>query len=131
MVALPARVLIVDDDPVVGQTFARMLRVSGFAVEVAQSVDDALAAARVAVPDAMLTDLRMPMADGLGLLTRLRADEALREVPVAVITGDHFLTEDFLAQLWTYGAAVRFKPLFINDLLSLVNGLLPPDKVRA
>ena len=131
MAPLPARVLIVDDDPVVGQTFARMLRVSGFRVEVSTSVDEALAAARAAVPDAMLTDLRLPMADGLALLGRLRADVALREVPVAVITGDHFLTEDFLAQLRAYGAAVRFKPLFLHDLLSLVNGLLPPDKVRA
>ncbi len=43
---------------------------------------------------------------------------------MAVITGDHFLTEEFLAELRTYGAAVRFKPLFMNDLLSLVEGLL-------
>ena len=119
-----AHVLIVDDDPVVGQTFGRMLAVSGFEVTVTQSAQAAVDAAGRQLPDVILTDLRMPMSDGMELITRLRRDASLREVPVAVITGDHFLTEEFLAELRTYGAAVRFKPLFMTDLLSLVEGLL-------
>ncbi|TAK15327.1 MAG: response regulator, partial [Acidobacteria bacterium] len=119
-----AHVLIVDDDPIVGQTFGRMLTVSGFDATVTHSAQAALEAAGRQLPDVILTDLRMPMSDGLDLITRLRRDAALREVPVAVITGDHFLTEEFLAELRTYGAAIRFKPLFLNDLLSLVEGLL-------
>lgn len=119
-----AHVLIVDDDPVVGQTFGRMLTVSGFQATVTQSAQAAIEAAAVELPDAILTDLRMPMSDGMDLITRLRRDARLREVPVAVITGDHFLTEEFLAELRSYGAAVRFKPLFMNDLVALVEGLL-------
>jgi len=122
--AARAHVLIVDDDPIVGQTFGRMLTVSGFDVTVTQSAQAAIEAAAVQPPDVILTDLRMPMSDGMELITRLRKDAALREVPVAVITGDHFLTEEFLAELRNYGAAVRFKPLFMNDLLALVEGLL-------
>ena len=123
---MPARahVLIVDDDPIVGQTFGRMLTVSGFDATVTQSAQAAIDAAAAQAPDVILTDLRMPMSDGMELITRLRKDARLREVPVAVITGDHFLTEEFLAELRNYGAAVRFKPLFMNDLLSLVEGLL-------
>ncbi|MBP6716317.1 MAG: response regulator [Acidobacteria bacterium] len=119
----PAHVLIVDDDLVVGETFARMLKVNGFQVSVVQSVDAALEAAGRQVPDAILSDLRMPMVDGLGLLTRVRRDPRLREVPIAIVTGDHFLTEEFLGELRAYGASVRFKPLFMSDLLELVNGL--------
>jgi len=119
-----AHVLIVDDDPIVGQTFGRMLTVSGFDATVTQSAQAAIDAAAAQAPDVILTDLRMPMSDGMELITRLRKDARLREVPVAVITGDHFLTEEFLAELRNYGAAVRFKPLFMNDLLSLVEGLL-------
>jgi CheY-like chemotaxis protein len=122
--AARAHVLIVDDDPIVGQTFGRMLTVSGFDATVTQSAQAAIEAAAVQPPDVILTDLRMPMSDGMELITRLRKDAALREVPVAVITGDHFLTEEFLAELRNYGAAVRFKPLFMNDLLALVEGLL-------
>ena len=122
--AARAHVLIVDDDPIVGQTFGRMLTVSGFDATVTQSAQAAIDAASAQPPDVILTDLRMPMSDGMELITRLRKDARLREVPVAVITGDHFLTEEFLAELRNYGAAVRFKPLFMNDLLSLVEGLL-------
>jgi CheY-like chemotaxis protein len=122
--AANAHVLIVDDDPVVGQTFARMLGVNGFDVSVVQSVDDAVTAATGRRPDAILSDLRMPMVDGLGLLTRIRRDPRLCEIPVAIVTGDHFLTEDFLGELRAYGASIRFKPLFMSDLLELVNGLL-------
>jgi CheY-like chemotaxis protein len=122
--AARAHVLIVDDDPIVGQTFGRMLTVSGFDATVTLSAHEAIEAAAAHPPDVILTDLRMPMSDGMELITRLRKDATLREVPVAVITGDHFLTEEFLAELRNYGAAVRFKPLFMNDLLALVEGLL-------
>jgi len=121
-----AHVLIVDDDPIVGKTFARMLSVSGYAVEVVDSVEAAIAAATRRLPDVILSDLRMPMTDGVGLLTRVRRDPKLRDVPIAIVTGDHFLSEDFLGELRAFGAAVRFKPLFLSDLLGLVEGLLTP-----
>ena len=118
------QVLIVDDDPIVGQTFARMLTVSGYLVTVVNSVDAAIEEATRQRPDVILSDLRMPMVDGMGLLTRVRRDAALREVPVAIVTGDHFLSEDFIGELRSYGAAIRFKPLFMSDLLELVGGLV-------
>jgi len=123
-VAARAHVLIIDDDPIVGQTFARMLTVSGYSATVVSSVDAALDAAEQQRPDVILSDLRMPLVDGMGLLTRVRRDQRLREVPFAIVTGDHFLSEDFLGELRSYGAAVRFKPLFMSDLLELVEGLL-------
>lgn len=127
----PAHVLIVDDDLVVGETFARMLKVNGYEVAVVQSVDAAIEAAGRRLPDAILSDLRMPMVDGLGLLTRVRRDPHLREVPIAIVTGDHFLTEDFLGELRAYGASVRFKPLFMSDLLELVDGLTSGSSTTA
>jgi CheY-like chemotaxis protein len=125
--AAGAHVLIVDDDPIVGQTFARMLTVNGYRVTVVHSADAAMEAAGQAVPAAILSDLRMPMVDGMGLLTRLRRDARLRDIPIAIVTGDHFLSDEFLGELRAYGAAVRFKPLFMSDLLELVEGLLSPN----
>jgi CheY-like chemotaxis protein len=119
-----AQVLVVDDDPIVGKTFARMLSVSGYEVTVVHSVDAALEESTRHVPDVILSDLRMPLVDGMGLLTRVRRDPRLREIPIAIVTGDHFLSEEFLGELRAYGAAVRFKPLFMSDLLELVGGLL-------
>ena len=42
------------------------------------------------------------------------------------MTGDHFLSDDFVGELRALGAALRFKPLFMSDLLGLVESLLTP-----
>ena len=120
----PARVLIVDDDLMVSQTFARMLKVAGHQVTLAHSSDAGLDQAASAPPDAILLDLRMPFGGGLSFLLRMRQNPSLRELPVAVITGDRFIGEHALAELHALGATVRFKPLVMADLLALVDSLL-------
>src|SRR5438552_2000932 len=106
-----ARVLVVDDDEIVGRTFARMLAVAGYEADLAASAALGLERARQAPPDAVIVDFRMPVASGLGFLGSLRGDARLRELPVAVVTGDRFLNERTLAELRALGATVRYKPL--------------------
>ena len=119
-----AHILIVDDDQVVGETFARMLTLSGYRVTTVQSVDSALAATSEEVPDALIVDMRMPVANGLDFLRLLRRDGRLRDVPVAIVTGDYFLNEPILAEMRSLGATVRYKPLWMDDLSALVQSLL-------
>src|SRR5262245_62566629 len=64
------KILIVDDDEGVTQTFARMLRLEGYQVNTAVSAETGLEAADVSQPDAIILDLRMPLVDGLGFLRR-------------------------------------------------------------
>lgn len=119
-----AHILIVDDDQVVGETFARMLSLSGYRVTTVQSVDSALVATLEEVPDALIVDMRMPMVNGLDFLRLLRRDGRLREVPVAIVTGDYFLNEPVLAEMRSLGATVRYKPLWMDDLSALAQSLL-------
>ena len=118
------RVLVVDDDLVVGETFSRMLAVAGYDTSVATSAADGLAHARRDAPDAVIVDFRMPGSTGLGFLTSLRGDAALRDLPVAVVTGDRFLNERTLAELQALGAAVCYKPLVLGDLVRLMRDLM-------
>jgi DNA-binding response OmpR family regulator len=120
----PTRVLIVDDDLAVGQTFARMLTVTGHDVTVVQSAETAFESALASRPDVVLLDLRMPMAGGLTLLSRLRKHAELRELPAAVVTGDRFLAEQTIDDLRALGATVRFKPLSMKDLVALVDSMV-------
>ena len=83
-----AKILIVDDDEGVTQTFARMLRLEGYQVRTAVSAETGLREADRSHPDAIILDLRMPLVDGLGFLRRLRAQDDHRAVPVAIVTGD-------------------------------------------
>src|SRR5262247_1650657 len=105
-----AKILIVDDDEGVTQTFARMLRLEGYDVRTAVNAETGLEEAERTHPDAIILDLRMPLVDGLGFLRRLRAQSTQRSTPVAIVTGDYFLDEEVSNELRELGAELRFKP---------------------
>lgn len=119
-----AHILIVDDDPVVGETFARMLTLDGHRVTTVQTAEAALTSAGLDAPDALILDMRMPVVSGLDFLRQLRRDPRLQETPVAIVTGDYFLNEPVLAEMRALGATVRYKPLWMDDLSALAKSLV-------
>jgi DNA-binding response OmpR family regulator len=119
-----ATILIVDDDEGVTQTFARMLKLEGFEVRTAMNAENGLVQAHEARPDAIILDLRMPLVDGLGFLRRLRAQDEQRQTPVAIVTGDYFLDDNVSAEIRQLGAELKFKPLWLEDLVGLARTLL-------
>jgi len=121
-----ASILIVDDDEAVTQTFARMLELEGYAVRTAMNAELGLKEASTFQPDAIILDLRMPLMDGLGFLRRLRAADTQRQVPVAIVTGDYFMDDRVSSELRQLGAELKFKPLWLEDLVGLARTLLQP-----
>jgi two-component system OmpR family response regulator len=117
------KILIVDDDESVTQTFASMLRLEGYQVRTAVTAETGLRVAEETHPDAIILDLRMPLVDGLGFLRRLRATDQ-RSTPVAIVTGDYFLEDEISAELRHLGAELRFKPMWLEDLVGLARNLL-------
>jgi DNA-binding response OmpR family regulator len=133
----PARILIVDDDETVLQTFAKALSLEGYDVRVAASPLIGLQEIQDAAPDAILLDLRMPFVNGVGFLYRLRAQDAHRHTPVAIITGDSFIDDPAMSELQGLDAEVRFKPMWIDEVVTLTRTLLasasrrcPTDRAR-
>jgi DNA-binding response OmpR family regulator len=121
---ITGNLLIVDDDEAVTQTFARMLMLEGHDVRTANSAEDGLRKAATSKLDAIILDMRMPLINGLGFLYRLRAREGDRHTPVVIVTGDYALEDDVAAELRFLGAEVRFKPLWLEDLVELARTLL-------
>ena len=117
-------ILIVDDDPSVTETFERMLRLEGYHVVSALSAETGLNKAQQSHPHAIILDLRMPLIDGLQFLRTLRSKDDLARMPVAIVTGDYFLDDAVSRELRSLGAEVRFKPLWLEDLLALARNLL-------
>lgn len=117
-----SRLLIVDDDEGVTQTFAGILRLEGHHVRTAMNAQDGLREAEDFQPDAIILDLRMPLVNGLGFLYRLR--ERDERVPVTIITGDASLTEEAMTEIEELGADVCFKPIWTEDLQGLADRLL-------
>jgi DNA-binding response OmpR family regulator len=119
-----ATILIVDDDEGVTTTFARMLRLEGFEVKTAFDAETGLIVAAETQPDVIILDLRMPLLDGLGFMRRLRAMPEHSKTPAAIVTGDYFLDDAISTELRALGAELRFKPMWLDDLVVLARTLL-------
>jgi DNA-binding response OmpR family regulator len=78
------RVLLVEDDTAIADGLARALRSQGYAVAVASTAADALAAGGVSPPDLVLLDLGLPDADGVDVCRRLRRDHP--SLPIVILT---------------------------------------------
>jgi CheY-like chemotaxis protein len=80
-------VLITDDDAMTRSLLRRVL-VREFAATVTEAADglEALSAAGANPPDLIITDLRMPVMDGIALLEALRQVEPLSTIPVVMMT---------------------------------------------
>src|SRR5439155_7471868 len=102
-----ARVLIVDDDPALLQALPETLRLrmSGVAVDTADSAAAALDRITARDYDAIVTDIRMPGMDGLTLLAEIRGRRP--DTPILMITGHG---EDALAIQALRGGAYDFIP---------------------
>jgi DNA-binding response OmpR family regulator len=117
-------ILIIEHDEPTTATYARMLQIEGYQVRTAPTAEEGLREIELSRPDAIIVDFRMPGMDGLEFLRRLRARDDSRSTPVAIVTGDYFLDDTIPAQLSDLGAEVRFKPLWLDDLVALVHSLL-------
>ena len=119
-----ARILIVDDDETVLQTFSKALSLEGYEVRTAASPLVGLQEVEDAPPDAILLDLRMPFVNGVGFLYRLRAQTAHRHTPVAIITGDSCIDDPAMTELHGLDAEVLFKPIWLDEVISVTRSLL-------
>jgi two-component system, NtrC family, response regulator HydG len=81
---LSRQVLVVDDEPSARSGLEKLLASEGYAVTTAENGALALAAVDEAVPDVVITDLRMPEMDGVELTKKLA--ERFPHVPVIVVT---------------------------------------------
>jgi len=78
-----ARVLVVDDEPMVRDVLARYLEQEGFAVSTAADGQEALSAFEAEHPDLVLLDLMLPRIDGLEVFQRMRSGAT---TPVIMLT---------------------------------------------
>lgn len=107
------------------QTFERMLRLAGYKVVAARSASAGLRAIVDAAPAAVLVDLRLPVMNGLELVRQIREREINgHRTPIAVISGDYLIDDSIRVRLRELQTELYFKPLWLNDLLQIVDKLL-------
>src|ERR1043165_2400382 len=98
-----ARVLIVDDDSSVTDTFSRRLRLEGHEVWAALSAREGLKLAQTHRPPAVIVDLRTALGTTMDLIRTLKAMPHLATAPMAIVSGDHYPQADHMTELSSLG----------------------------
>jgi two-component system cell cycle response regulator len=80
-------ILVVDDTPENAILLSRILKMSGYKVEIADNGSRAIELARIIPFDMILLDISMPGIDGFEACSRLKQDERTRDIPVIFISG--------------------------------------------
>jgi len=121
-------VLVVDDDPATRELHRRALEREGWIVD--EAADGRAALARLAThrPAMVLLDLTMPEMDGFRFLEALRADSALADLPVVVVSGRELTLEE---QAFLRAQLVRVLQKGLFDRLSLVREVERATAARA
>lgn len=86
MASRHGRILIVDDNLLNRMTLARGVQQQGHSTALAENGHEALAMLRAEAFDLLLLDIIMPEMDGFAVLETMRADAALRAIPVIVVS---------------------------------------------
>jgi phosphoserine phosphatase RsbU/P len=126
-------VLVVDDQADVREAMRLMLKSAGYAIQMADSPDDALAAAAASDPDLIVVDMNYASdttsgQEGLVLLDRLRALKP--NIPVIAMTG--WSTIELAVQAMQHGACDFItKPWDVRHLLEMFEKHLTAERARA
>jgi signal transduction histidine kinase/CheY-like chemotaxis protein/HAMP domain-containing protein len=116
-------VLVVDDDPAARDLLTANLKSTGYRLVQAANGEEALRLARTIRPDAITLDVLMPKPDGWEVLSALKADADLRDIPVIIVT----VLSDRGIGLSLGAVDVLTKPVDRARLMALIHSLLRRD----
>jgi phosphoserine phosphatase RsbU/P len=123
------RLLVVDDQPDNREVLSRRLLRDGYAVETARDGVEALEMVRRERFDLVLLDAMMPELDGYQVLAEMKRDEALRHIPVIMISADNEL--DSVIRCIKLGAEDHLpKPFNVTLLRARIGASLEKKRLR-
>jgi DNA-binding response OmpR family regulator len=96
------RMLIIEDDQLVGNIYRHKFRSEGFTVELAVDGEAGLKAVQSMRPDVVILDLMLPKLNGVEVLKRLRATPEFQELPVIVLSNAYL--SNLIQDAWRAGA---------------------------
>jgi CheY-like chemotaxis protein len=122
------RILVADDDVVLTRLLDDRLRARGYDVRIAHDALQAWQIVRREQPDLILLDIKMPGGTGLAVLRRLKNNQAIRNVPVIVITATE--EQSLLQQIQALKpSALLRKPVKLIDLDLEISRLLAQSEL--
>lgn len=120
---MTAKILIVDDEPLVARSVSRVLEDAGFTVEIANNGEEALEQMLRERPALVVLDIIMPGMDGIEVCRRVRADPFLARLPILFLTAKG-RSQDIAAGLDAGGDDYLTKPFDVVELPARARALL-------
>lgn len=120
---MPKQLLVVDDDPSLLLAVSETLRAEGYDVQTARRGAEAMVRVAEALPDLIISDIRMPGMDGYALVRNLRAAPRTRLVPIVFLTAKDE-TVDRITGFRTGVDAYVTKPFEPEELVAIVKSIL-------
>ena len=119
-------ILVVEDQEDNKQILRDLLGSVGIEIVEADNGRDALALAARHKPDLILMDIQLPIMDGYEATRRIKADPALKSIPIIVVTSYALSGDETKARAAGCDAYVT-KPYSPRQLLAAIRKLLPPE----
>ena len=122
------RILLVEDDPMIGESVSEWLQGDGYAVDWLQDGDSALLALHTTPFALVILDLGLPGRDGLEVLKEIRSKES--HIPVLITTARDTV-DDRIAGLDSGADDYLIKPFDLEELSARIRALLRRSAGRA
>jgi two-component system cell cycle response regulator DivK len=122
--ATPARVLVVEDNPLNLKLVRDVLLRAGFEVIEARSGEEGVAQARACTPDMILMDLQLPGIDGTQAMRMIKEDPGGTDIPIVALTA-FAMSEDRERALRSGFDGYLSKPISVRDLPRQISEFLP------
>jgi CheY-like chemotaxis protein len=119
---MPQKILVIEDDDIMRELMRMTLEQNGYEVATAEDGVRGYDAALFLKPDLIVTDIRMPGADGIHVVRRVRDTAGLERTPILVTTAFGTGTATFSLQLGANG--FEPKPIDPQSFLATVKRLL-------
>ena len=97
-----AKILFIEDDPLIVKIYTTRLTTDGYTVLSAENGEQGLEIAQKETPDLIVLDIMMPKIDGFGVLTKLRSLAQFKTIPILVYS--NLAQEDEIARAKQIGA---------------------------
>ena len=89
------KILIVDDDHDLVETMQEWFEIEGYNIVTAYDGEECITQAKKEQPDLIIIDISMPKMDGYSAVKVIKVDEAIKHIPIIVLTGKDQMEDIF------------------------------------
>ncbi len=116
-------ILIIEDEKSVRENIVDILEISGYTVFIANNGKQGLLMSKTTTPDLIITDIAMPVLNGLEMIRQIKDDFRLKNIPILVITAQNKIENEIINKQ-SGNISLLMKPFNVNTLKMKVDEIL-------